>query len=80
MLAALLDFITGGQALIWIGGAVTALLALLGYGRAKKRQGAVESAAKGKEEDSDNAQDIRRRVSDDRADRVRTLDDAGYRD
>lgn len=40
----------------------------------------AKAEAKAQKKDFDNAQAIRRRVSDGRADRVRTLDDAGYRD
>lgn len=40
----------------------------------------VQTRAKAQQEDYEHAQDIRRRVSDHRDERVRTLDDAGYRD
>lgn len=40
----------------------------------------AQAKAKAQKEDYDRAQEIRRRVSDDRDQRVRTLDDAGYRD
>ena len=40
----------------------------------------VQARAKAQQEDFENAQDIRRRVSDNRDERVRSLDDAGYRD
>jgi membrane protein DedA with SNARE-associated domain len=45
-----------------------------------KREGASEANAKAMEADYENAEDIRRRVSIDRAKRVRELDDAGWRD
>lgn len=68
------------SALAWLAGVLAVVVAVLTWGRSKKRQGAAEAAAKAQKEDYENAQDIRRRVSDDRADRVRSLDDAGYRD
>lgn len=40
----------------------------------------VQARAKAQQEDYEHAQDIRRRVSDNRDERVRTLDDAGFRD
>lgn len=40
----------------------------------------LKARSKAQQEDFENAQDIRRRVSDHRDERVRTLDDAGYRD
>lgn len=49
--------------------------------RSTRLQARIEKMrAEASQKDFENAQDIRRRVSDDRADRVRTLDDAGYRD
>lgn len=68
------------NALIWVVAALAAVAALLGWGQSKKRQGVAEAKAEAQTEDYENAQDIRRRVSDDRADRLRELDDAGYRD
>jgi len=68
------------RALLGIVAALAFVAALFGWGRSKKRQGAAEAAVKAQREDFENAQDIRRRVSDDRAERVRSLDDAGYRD
>jgi hypothetical protein len=68
------------NALIWVAAAFAVVAALLGWGQSKKRQGANEAKAEGQIEDYENAQDINRRVSDGRADRVRELDDAGYRD
>lgn len=40
----------------------------------------AKAQADARDDDYENADDIRRRVSVDRADRVRRLDDAGYRD
>lgn len=40
----------------------------------------AQAKAKAQKEDYDRAQEIRRRVSDHRDERVRSLDDAGYRD
>ncbi len=68
------------SALVGVAAALALVAALFGWGRSKKRQGAAEAAVKAQREDFENAQDIRRRVFDDRAERVRSLDDAGYRD
>lgn len=68
------------NALLWAAAVLAAVAALLGWGQSKKRQGAAEERAEAQTEDFENAQDIRRRVSDQRDERVRTLDDAGYRD
>ena len=59
---------------------VAALLAVLGIylaGRKDARQTAKSDAY---EDDHEHAADIRKRVRDDRAERVRSLDDAGFRD
>lgn len=66
---------------------ITALLTALGviglaiggvawWSHRKGRKGATQAM---KEADHENAEDIRRRVHDDRAERVRKLDTAGYR-
>jgi hypothetical protein len=64
--------IIGGFALAIIGGFVA-----YWRGRVKGASNARQDATL---EDYEHAQDIRRRVDRDRADRVRKLDDAGYRD
>ena len=58
-------------ALVALWAAVSAWLYMAGR-RNQKRDAELE--------DYENAEDIRRRVSVDRADRVRKLDDAGWRD
>jgi hypothetical protein len=61
----------------WLLG-VTVLLWL--WWREMKRNQALSATMKAKDADYENADDIRRRVSTDRAKRVRELDDAGWRD
>ena len=46
----------------------------------RDRRKAAEKRADDKDADYENAEDIRRRVSTDRAAKLRELDDAGYRD
>jgi len=58
-----------------IGAAVLTTIAALIYQKGKKD--AINDV---EDDDYENAEDIRRRVSVDRADRVRKLDDAGWRD
>ena len=56
-------------------------MALLGLaGAMLYRMGGKSKEADIKEDDYENAEDIRRRVSVDRADKLRKLDDAGWRD
>ena len=56
-------------------------MALLALGAAMLyRMGGKNKEADIKEDDYENAEDIRRRVSVDRADKLRKLDDAGWRD
>ena len=67
-----------GNIKAWIYGALVALWAAVSAwlymaGRRNQKRDAEL-------EDYENAEDIRRRVSVDRADRVRKLDDAGWRD
>ena len=64
----------------WIAGALAALAGLSAWGWKKKREGAKEQAAKAKEEDSENAEDIRKRVARDLADELRKHEGRGYRD
>ena len=58
-----------------IGAAIFTMVAALLYRKGKKD--AIDDV---EDDDYENAEDIRRRVSTDRADRVRKLDDAGWRD
>lgn len=57
-----------------------ALGALALFGLLAYRSGRKDAINDIREDDYENAEDIRRRVSVDRADRVRKLDDAGFRD
>jgi hypothetical protein len=59
---------------------VLALLALVGSVFFIRHGARKQAKADAMEADYEHAQDIRRRVADDRADRVRKLDDAGFRD
>lgn len=58
-----------------IGAALFTLGAALLY-----RKGREDALTDVKDDDYENAEDIRRRVSVDRADKLRKLDDAGWRD
>jgi hypothetical protein len=59
---------------------VGVLLSLFGYGKRKERQGEKRAEDKAKEADHENANEIRNRVERDLPQRVRELDDAGFRD
>ncbi len=59
---------------------LAALAALLGFGVLKKQQGKAQEKAKAQVEDFEHAESIRDRVRDNRADRLRQYDDAGWRD
>lgn len=63
---------------LWIYGAIAAMIAAAGL--FLYRSGAKNAKQDMMEDDFENAQDIRRRVSVDRADKLRKLDDAGWRD
>lgn len=63
---------------LWLYGAAAGLLAFLGVWL--YRTGNKNAKADMMEDDYEHAKDIRRRVSVDRADRVRQLDDSGWRD
>ena len=55
--------------------------ALLAFGGVMLyRMGGKNATQKVVDDDYENAEDIRRRVSTDRADKLRKLDDAGFRD
>ena len=67
----------------WIAGGIAiiaAIIGVFGYGAAKKRQGKTEAKGKAQVEDYEHAESIRNRVRDNRADRLRQYDDAGWRD
>jgi hypothetical protein len=66
-----------GRALSW---ASVAALAAFGIYAAGRREGRSAANSDAMEQDYENADDIRRRVSTDRAKRLRELDDAGWRD
>ena len=81
-MTALLEIITGplGAALGGVAAIVAVILARW-QGRSQgRREGRKEAETDAKIRDHETAADIRRRVSSDRAQRVRELDDAGYRD
>lgn len=63
---------------LWTYGAIAAMVAAAGL--FLYRSGAKNAKQDMMEDDFENAQDIRRRVSVDRAKRVRELDDSGWRD
>lgn len=63
---------------MWAYGIIAGLVAFFGVWI--YRTGAKNAKSNMMEDDYEHAQDIRRRVSVDRADRVRKLDDAGWRD
>lgn len=66
-----------GRALSW---ASVAALAAFGIYTAGRKEGRSQANSDAMEQDYENADDIRRRVSTDRAKRLRELDDAGWRD
>lgn len=57
-----------------------ALLAILGIYLAGRNDARQKAKSDAYEDDHEHAADIRKRVRDDRAERVRSLDDAGFRD
>ena len=63
---------------LWIYGAFAGLVTFFGVWL--YRRGGKDAAHDMVEDDYENAEDIRRRVSVDRDKRVRELDDAGWRD
>ncbi len=63
-----------------LGAALVAVAGVLTFGALKRREGAQAARADAKDKDYEHAQDIRDRVVDDRAQRVRELDGRGYRD
>lgn len=67
-----------GKLKSWIYAAAFGAISL--FGLIAYRSGRKDAISDIKEGDYENAEDIRRRVSADRDDRVRQLDDAGWRD
>lgn len=63
-----------------VGWAVAGAAMLWAAWVAGKREGTSRANSDARDADYENAEDIRRRVSTDRAQRVRELDDAGWRD
>jgi hypothetical protein len=59
---------------------VAALLAVLGIYIAGRQGASQRAKSEAYEDDHEHAADIRKRVRDDRAERLRKLDDAGWRD
>lgn len=68
------------ELLPWVIGGATVILALFGYGRAKKHEGRKETYIEMKAKDHEAASELRDRVDLNLDDRVRQFDDAGYRD
>ena len=58
---------------------LAALIAIFSFGAMRERKGADDARTKAVQEDLENAQDISVRVSRGRDERMRELDDAGYR-
>jgi hypothetical protein len=59
---------------------IAALLAILGIYAAGSRNARQKAKSEAIIEDFEHAESIRKRVADDRADRLRKHDDAGWRD
>ncbi len=76
----LIQLFLGNRIVRLIGAALVAVAGVLTFGVVKKREGRVEARSEAKEEDLEHAQDIRDRVSTDRAGRVQSVKDRGYRD
>ena len=64
----------------WLIGVLAAVGGLWGYGRHKTKQGAQARDQKARDQDYEKADAIRDRVDRHLDERVRDLDDAGYRD
>lgn len=69
-----------GPVIPYIIGALAFVAALWGWGKSKKEEGRRTERQEAQEADYENAADIRDRVDRNRDQRVRELDDAGYRD
>lgn len=67
------------ELLPWAIGLTAAILGLWGYGWSKKAEGRKETYIEMKARDHENADDIRNRVDGNLDQRVRELDDAGWR-
>lgn len=63
-----------------IGAILAALGVVFAYGRMQKRAGRKEAVYKAKEADNAKAKEIRDNVRDNLDERLRELDDAGWRD
>ena len=80
MIGVIWSLLTGNRLVRAVGAALVAVAGVLTFGALKRRERAQAARADAKDKDYEHAQDIRDRVVDDRAQRVRELDGRGYRD
>lgn len=59
---------------------IVLVVSMFSYGKIKQNQGKQQAKAQAKDEDYEHAEAIRDRVDTKLDDRVRSLDEAGYRD
>lgn len=64
----------------WLAMIAAALAGAWGYGKSRAAAARKETQHKAREQDHEKANEIRDRIERERADRLRDLDDAGWRD